>query len=155
MNDFAINFMIASLFFNFFYMITVGIFGLFVYALLVIGYINNKAHKSHFKKLIDRLSYASIVPSMLLFLTLILSIFNFELIDFVFPFFYAKNIDDFIFWLIFSLLWWMPAIFLLIKKYIMKSDFYIIFSLIWYGIVMICLCLQIYSARKEIFSLLF
>lgn len=133
---------------NFYYMISFGIFGFFVYLKLITDIFFKKIDKINQRKLINVLSYISVFPSISLFLFLLFDFFD----DHDSLFIYAirfRNMQDAFYGVSFIMLWFMPAIFLLLRTYIINSRFYIKFSLIWYGIIMVCLAFHIYGARMQ------
>ncbi|OBX82781.1 hypothetical protein A7456_06975 [Moraxella nonliquefaciens] len=137
---------------NFYYMISLGIFGFFLYLKLLIDIFFKKIDKINQRKLINVLSCISVFPSISLFLFLLFDFFDDHDSLFVHAIRF-RNIQDAFYGMSFIMLWFMPAIFLLLRNYINNSRFYIKFSLIWYGIIMVCLAFHIYGARMHIFKL--
>lgn len=134
---------------NFYYMISFGIFGFFVYLKLISDIFLKKIDKIHQRKFIHILSCVGIFPSISLFLFLLFDFFD----DHDSLFVYAtrfRNMQDAFYGVSFIMLWFMPAIFLLLRHCIINRKFYIKFSLIWYGIIMVCLVFHVYSARMHI-----
>lgn len=130
---------------NFYYMISFGIFGFFVYLKLICDIFFKKIDKVRQIKLINLLSYIGIFPSVTLFLFILLDFFDDKHSFFVYVT-KLRTVQDIFYGTLFMILWFMPAIFfLLLRNYIIKSRFYIKFSLIWYGIIMGCLAFHVCS----------
>lgn len=138
---------------NFYYMISFGIFGFFVYLKLIFNSFSQKTDKANQIKLINLLSHIGIFPSISLFLFILLDFFDGKKSFFIYVIEF-RNMQDTFYGISFIMLWFMPAIFLLLRHYIINSKFYIKFSLIWYGIIMVCLAFHIYGARMQIFNIL-
>lgn len=139
---------------NFYYMITFGFLGLFFYLKLIFGIFSKKYNKDKKIKSINMLSYLSIFPSISLVLFLIFEFFDDKRSFFVYAISF-NNVYDFFYGVTFIMLWFMPAIFLLIRSFITSYIFYIKFSLIWYGIIAFCFIFHIYSARMHILKIFF
>lgn len=143
-------FMAILLYVLFLYMWSFGLFGLFLYTSLLIKFFSKKADNDYVGKSLGILSNIGIFPSLLLFLFMIMGLFTSWTWDIPFLFLYTKNKDDFFYGITFSLLWWMPALFLPIKRYFNQHKIYQKLGLLWYGMVMICLVYQIYALTSDL-----
>ncbi|MFC0821232.1 hypothetical protein [Moraxella marmotae] len=123
-----------------YYMVIFGIFWIFTYLKLIVDVFFKKPDEKN-RKLINILSYFSVPTSITLFLFMVLEFFDDNSGSF-FIYIVQRNI---LYGTSFVLSWFMPLIFLLIRKYIIHHGFYIKFSVVWYGVIVLCLALRIFN----------
>lgn len=126
------------------YMLIFGTISLAVYLKLIQNIFLKGSQKNDVLRLIDVLIKLSILPSINLFLFLLFSLFDSRIFIFAgIP--KSKSIQELIFGLAFTLLWFMPAVFLIIKRFIIDKKYYIKLSVVWYGVIMLCLTIALFD----------
>lgn len=126
------------------YMWSFGLFGLCLYLHLITRSFFNKTDKEFVEASLNTLINIGIFPSIILVLFMVIGFSKPWVWSIPIFFLNAKDLKGFFYGLIFSLLWWMPAMFLPIRYFFNQHKNYHKIGVLWYGIIVACLICQIY-----------
>lgn len=127
-----------------YYMWSFGLLGLFLYARLMIKIRSKTADEKFINQTLDYLTYIGIFPSIILLVFIVTGFFTKLSWALIFMFVHVDKLPDFVYGVIFCLLWWMPAVFLVIKRFFEYHKSYHKLGILWYGVVMVCLIYQLH-----------
>lgn len=133
----------------YYYMWSFGLLGLFLYVRLMIKMRSKTVNEKFINQTLDHLTYIGIFPSIILLIFIATGFFTKLSWAIIFMLLDADKLSDFVYGVIFCLLWWMPAVFLLIRKLFRHHKSYHNLGIVWFGIVMVCLICQLYFSILE------